>query len=412
MGPITLFDKSFLQALSVDESVWFSHFFSPLVCPLFYMETIADLQKVTKDGKALEAQVVAMGEKFPDMSGNPCPTHVQLMIGDLMGQGVPLDGRIPMSHGRAVRRGDEVAIVYEVSQEAQAFSRWSLGDFSYAEKLMARDWRTAIQGLNLKASAEQIRKAGFASVDCKTLDDVYRLADYFMTMRDKPFQRMDLMLSIFPVLPQHDRLIRERYYLANYPPMSEFAPYAAHVARVWLFFHFAIAASLISPDRATNQIDISYLYYLPFCHVFTSGDKLHRRAAPYFLRPEQRFVWGPDLKADLRRINEHFASLPDEVKHQGIMSFAHAPPPLDDSIVCQLRRHVMGEHYDSRPPVDLTNPEVDRKVAEEISSWKDAPTTDERIDMEDKASVSLERRVKIKRGSWFQLPHDIKQGEE
>jgi hypothetical protein len=62
--------------------------------------------------------------------------------------------------------------------------------------------------------------------------------------------------------------------------------------------------------------------------------------------------------------------------------------------------------------VDLTNPEVDRKVAEEISSWKDAPTTDERIDMEDMASVSLERRVKIKRGSWFQLPHDIKQGEE
>lgn len=27
MGPIVLFDKSFLQALSVDEAVWFDHFF-------------------------------------------------------------------------------------------------------------------------------------------------------------------------------------------------------------------------------------------------------------------------------------------------------------------------------------------------------------------------------------------------
>ena len=106
MGPITLFDKSFLQSISVDESVWFSHFLSPMVCPLFYMETLADLKKLTKDGRAPEEHVSLMGAKFPDLSGNPCPSHVQLMVGDLMGQRVPMDGRIPMSRGKAVRRGD------------------------------------------------------------------------------------------------------------------------------------------------------------------------------------------------------------------------------------------------------------------------------------------------------------------
>lgn len=45
MGPTVLFDKSFLQSLSIDESVLFDHFFIPIVCPMFYVETLADLKK-------------------------------------------------------------------------------------------------------------------------------------------------------------------------------------------------------------------------------------------------------------------------------------------------------------------------------------------------------------------------------
>jgi transposase len=40
MGPIALFDKSFLQSIGVDESVWFDHFSMPMVCPIFYVETL------------------------------------------------------------------------------------------------------------------------------------------------------------------------------------------------------------------------------------------------------------------------------------------------------------------------------------------------------------------------------------
>ncbi len=42
MGPITLFDKSFLQSLSIDESVWFDNFFYSVICPIFYVETLAE----------------------------------------------------------------------------------------------------------------------------------------------------------------------------------------------------------------------------------------------------------------------------------------------------------------------------------------------------------------------------------
>jgi hypothetical protein len=47
VGPITVFDKSFLQSLTVDESVWFDRFFVGVVCPIFYVETLADLSKKT-----------------------------------------------------------------------------------------------------------------------------------------------------------------------------------------------------------------------------------------------------------------------------------------------------------------------------------------------------------------------------
>jgi hypothetical protein len=46
-------------------------------------------------------------------------------------------------------------------------------------------------------------------------------------------------------------------------------------------------------------LDAHYLFYLPFCHVFASFDRLHRLLAPLFLRPDQRFLSGDDLKREL-----------------------------------------------------------------------------------------------------------------
>jgi hypothetical protein len=48
MGPIALFDKSFIQSLLADEVVWFDHFFISNICPIFYVETLADVSKELK----------------------------------------------------------------------------------------------------------------------------------------------------------------------------------------------------------------------------------------------------------------------------------------------------------------------------------------------------------------------------
>lgn len=54
MGPIALFDKSFLQSLNIDEAVWFDQFFIANISPLFYVETLADLDKEIRHGRTAE----------------------------------------------------------------------------------------------------------------------------------------------------------------------------------------------------------------------------------------------------------------------------------------------------------------------------------------------------------------------
>ena len=46
-------------------------------------------------------------------------------------------------------------------------------------------------------------------------------------------------------------------------------------------------------------MDVCYLFYLPFCQFFVSNDWVHKQSAPFFLRADQSFVAGGDLKAAL-----------------------------------------------------------------------------------------------------------------
>lgn len=72
MGPISLFDKSFLQAISLHEVVWFDRFFMPVVCPIFFVQTLADLGKdATRRGSAEFSVVKDIAQKFPEMGGSP-----------------------------------------------------------------------------------------------------------------------------------------------------------------------------------------------------------------------------------------------------------------------------------------------------------------------------------------------------
>src|SRR5262245_2157971 len=115
MGPIALFDKSFLQSLNVDESVWFDHFFLANIASFFYVETLADLAKVVEGSRIADQRVRSIADKFPEMSGASCAFHVTLALGNLAGHEVFMTGQIPRIGGRLVKYGEQTGVIYEQS---------------------------------------------------------------------------------------------------------------------------------------------------------------------------------------------------------------------------------------------------------------------------------------------------------
>ena len=405
MGPITLFDKSFLQSLSVDESVWFDHFFLINVCPLFYVETLADLDKIVRDGRTPEQEVGIIADKFPDMHGFPCAYHLTQCIGELLGHPVSMTGQIPLANGRRVESEGGKAAVFESSSEADAFARWQRREFLEIEHQYAQYWRRNTTTLDM-ADASAFVKAIGISERCKDIAQAKLLAAKAVHQLKKPFVWISFALSFLGFPEGSGQQILKQWALSGSPPLVDFAPYTAYVLEVEVFFQIALASKLISSERASNRLDIDYLFYLPFSMMFVSNDRLHRRCAPLFLRPNQEFVWGPDLKANLGQINEHYLKLPDSAKESGIYSFADEPPLIGNRAVhnlwCRLLpkwREAGRKPHNEERPRGPTAREIRRLAEAPEMKTNDANQLSGQLDQ-----AVIVRSVKRRKGSWYQIP--------
>jgi hypothetical protein len=195
---------------------------------------------------------------------------------------------------------------------------------------------------------------------------------------------------------------------AGFPPLASYAPFAAHVLKVELFFQIALAANLISTERASNRADIAYLFYLPFCHLFVSGDKLHQRCAPAFLSKEQDFLWGPDLKYALTVINQQLSTATETERQQGLHKLAPHPPGDTSNLVVAMWEKHCRMPKNQTPGVTLT-PEAERKLVEHLNAFAKAPETPDvaSIPFDEIESVAIERLVPPKRGSWWVIPKAV-----
>lgn len=411
MAPITLFDKSFLQSLSLDESVWFDHYFLTNVCPLFYVETLADLNKSVRDGRTPQQEVGIIADKFPEMRSAPNVQHVTACTGELLGHRVPMTGQILLAGGRPVRANGQTGIVFEERPEAAAFSRWQKHEFLKIEELYAQGWRETVTNLDLKEVANLFRSLGINGKTCKTVEEAKELAERIVAATDKPFDQMHLALLFLNIHPRYHQEIMERWKISNYPALPRYAPYVAYVYTIELFFQIALAANLISSDRPSNRVDIGYLFYLPFSMVFVSSDKLHRKCAPLFLRENQQFIWGLDLKNGLNEINQYYSAYPEDEKEKGVMSFASDPPKEGNFLISQIwDRHFPS--WRNRKNVDLSDKNIKHdKIAAHVKKFDEAPTlqpTEVDFDVTDTDSITVKKVVRKMKGSWYQVPKDVK----
>jgi hypothetical protein len=402
-GPIAVFDKSALQSLSVDESVLFDNFYLPVVTPLFFVETLADLEKSVRKGTSAEEVVGIIAAKTPVMSGLPNVHHLRLVQNELLGDIIIMDRRPVVGEARRVVTGDQRGVVVEQLAEMEAFQRWQEGSFLDVERLYARAWRAELGKWDPSRGA-RFRAVIGRDVRVRDLPQAKALADRFV--RGETGGRVAVLKVVFeifdvPVSAQQE--IVRRWKLAGGAPLADFAPYTAHVVNVEFFLQLAVQSSLISSERASNRVDMAYLYYLPFCMIFVSDDGLHMRTVPLFLGSDQAFIPGDELKADLARLNEHYSRLPTETLEMGIYSFA-SYPPLDNSfLTTRLWDRFMSsrwrEHV-SRGP--RRSAKADAELGARLRQFDAARPAEpgEQFNTDSAQFVTIGRQVPIRRGKW------------
>jgi hypothetical protein len=119
---------------------------------------------------------------------------------------------------------------------------------------------------------------------------------------------------------------------------------------------------------------LAYLYYLPFCSVFTSRDNFHANIVPLFLSPEQTFVNGAELKEDLKRLVAHYEALPEDVLKTGLIHFAAYPPDDTGFLITRLWDKYLPAWRAARDmPKPVRDPEEEKKIVEEINRQTDSP---------------------------------------
>lgn len=411
MGPIALFDKSFVQGLSVDESVWFDHLFTTIICPMLYVETLADLGKTLGGGKSSEKAVSIIADKVPEMHSNPCIHHKKLCLGNLLKHSVPMTGQIPLAGGYPVKVNGRSGVVFRQTPEAKAFSRWQKQEFHELERDFAYQWRESVSNFNLKGVADQLKGGGLNASACKSLDEVSKLSKGFVDAMGNDFKKIILLCSFQGFSRSEREEILSRWRRSGCPPLREYAPYAAWVLEVDLFFYFCLQASLISTERPSNRIDIAYLYYLPFAQVFISSDKLHRSCAQA-LCPGKSFVWGVDLKGDLKAINGHFSGMPAAEREKGLTSLPSGPPEVEGSLVAELwDRWSPGWRESNKSAKPDVGPKENTALVEELNRIANAPPLAKGLEaneiMKEPTSMTLQRFVRPKRGSWWQIPAHV-----
>lgn len=413
MGPTALFDKSFLEGISRDQAVWFDHFFMANVCPSFYVETQSDLAKTSSKRGSPEKLVGDLAMKFPDWSGCPNIHHQTMCLANLLGKEVPMGPQIVFAHGDYLNIDGKKMLVYQESEEAKTFTRWAHGEYSDQEREAAAHFRNMDFGYATPEVMEALKKTGaFQDASCRDHGDVRKLTDDVMS-RLTPQQQFYLAVQIFGVAREMGLLIAARFKLNGEPPLSQFAPYVDYALRVELFFHLSVFKSYMG---TTERMDLTYLFYLPFCHFFVSGDWVHKKCSKLFLRDDQSFVSKEELQPALQQLQDHYSKLPESERQRSILHFAPRPPKDLENLVCNL----WDLHWPKwREP--KTSSATLQEIREFTSFWQQKikeiekavdvgkqtlPVSPESLD------AIVQKRVAHKRkGSWWRVPEELRKPE-
>jgi hypothetical protein len=402
-GPSLIFDKSSLESLNLDEAVLMDNFYMSTITPLFYVECLADLEKKISSSSTPEQLVGSLADRTPDSQAYPNVHHTQILKAELARKFdmKTVYGRVMMAGGDPVQLGDKKGIVYRKSPEQDALERWTGRHFLDVERNMAKAWRQALQRIDFAVMLKSVMGSIGPWRKPKSLEDAKKITDTIIDYMD-PEWLLRFGLDLLGVAEATDWVIAD-WVARRRPPLRDHLPYFVFLLTINLFFCLVLPTQLLRNVKPSHRIDLAYLYYLPFCSVFTSKDNFHAQIVPLFLDPFQTFVNGAEFKEELKRLVEFYSALSEDQRKTGLINFAKCPPDDQSFLTTRLWDKYLPRwrEINAQPKVPR-DPEADKKLVEELNRMSDSPDLQPHDEHEvDKLNyVTVIKNVRMRKGRW------------
>lgn len=336
MGPTLILDKSSLQAFSKKELILLNKLYLVNIPPVLTIEILADLKK-TDDPKVLnEKEVVEIANKLIQKDNAISAHYINMVISSLLGVDY-IDSRRPHIGGAKKvkdKRGRVGFHIIETPEQA-AIRNWQKGEFTEAEKGLAAQWRAYSKDINLEELRKHWSPIKIIFPECKDFKTLLNISEFWLSNASMQSQLLFLTLEDLKLEQNYSSSIFHRWESGQFKLLKDFAPYYNFVTKIDTAFRLGLVYDLIT-TRPTNRIDCEYLYYLPYCNIFSSRDNFHKSFAPLFLAEDQTFIDGDVLKADLKSIIELLEKENDEINIDWNVKFSIEPPNDESSFTYKM----------------------------------------------------------------------------
>lgn len=366
MGPTIILDKSAFQSLSLREHFQLDLHFMENVTPILGMELLGDLARAGRGTRTADELVSDLAGKFGGSGTSANVDYMSACHSSLRGAVVAMDGRIAPQNMKVVpdKKGGYGALI-EPAPLNEAIMRWAGGEFQEFERMIAEYWRQVTRSFDQDSFVRQLEKYRVILPTSSSPDELAKKIDYLLGKSSLQNVWLEWMIEQLGTGAIDEKAVRMRWKMARPRSLQRFAPYAAYCLRVHLLL-LVFTRNKVVKWLPTNLLDVQYLYYAPFCQVFSSNDNLHQVMAPHVLRGDQMFISGTALKSDLRRLADRRDALDEEELAAERFALGDYPPPQSESLVYQAWQRYMRPwnpsmvNRASRLPVEAQKRAIDR----------------------------------------------------
>lgn len=367
MGPIIILDKSAFQMLSKREHRILGEHFSQNVTPVLRYEVLGDLSKKVLKGRDSHERVMDLARKLSGVGGFYNMNYQDVCATTLLGAMLELDGRVfPEDYSV---HGDSMYV--DATRVSMQIANWAAGNFTSRDEGLSKIWREETRSMSFEGLNRVLNRHRVLIPPPATAEKIVSVADELLALRSLQPVWLDWILEqgIFSIRAKEAIRMRQRAESAEY--LSDLSSYAHHCIRVLLSLVVAVRHGYLKWDP-THLIDVQYLYYLPFCMVFTSDDHVHRLLAPQlrlgkvkYKDAQQSFVSAQELKRGLRELADDFDSLDAGGQSRRRFALGHYPPAIGSGVINRIWKvHCGGWHGSGNRAIQLTKEESDLAAAE------------------------------------------------